>query len=52
MEVRVWATFNDLYSIFWDNMERIKVEFDKHDDISIPFPQRDVHLFEMNNKKN
>lgn len=52
MDVRVWAKFDDLYSIFWDNMERIKVEFDKHDDISIPFPQRDVHLFEMNNKKN
>jgi small conductance mechanosensitive channel len=33
----------------WDLTKLVKEEFDKND-ISIPFPQRDVHLFQQNPK--
>jgi small conductance mechanosensitive channel len=42
--VRVWANASDYWGIFFDMNENIKKTFDK-EGISIPFPQRDVHLF-------
>ncbi len=41
--VRPWANAADYWGIYFDMMENVKVEFDKAG-ISIPFPQRDVHI--------
>jgi small conductance mechanosensitive channel len=41
--VRPWANAEDYWGIYFDMMETVKVEFDKAG-ISIPYPQRDVHI--------
>jgi small conductance mechanosensitive channel len=41
--VRVWANSSDYWSIYYEMQENIKKTFDK-ENISIPFPQQDVHL--------
>jgi len=43
--VRPWVNSADYWRVYWDLTEAIKLEFDK-EGISIPFPQRDVHLFQ------
>ena len=43
--VRVWCERANYWTIFFDFQEQVKVEFDK-ENISIPFPQRDVHLYQ------
>lgn len=43
--VRVWANATDYWGIFFDMQEAVKKEFDKQG-INIPFPQRDVHLYQ------
>jgi len=43
--VRVWAKAGDYWGIYFDMQENVKLTFDK-EGISIPFPQRDVHLFQ------
>ncbi|HKK73229.1 MAG TPA: mechanosensitive ion channel domain-containing protein [Candidatus Krumholzibacteria bacterium] len=43
--VRPWVKTADYWRVYFDLTERIKMEFDK-EGISIPFPQRDVHLFQ------
>jgi small conductance mechanosensitive channel len=43
--VRVWADASDYWGIYFDMQEKVKLTFDK-EGISIPFPQRDVHLFQ------
>ena len=43
--VRPWVNSSDYWRVYWDLTEAIKIEFDK-EGISIPFPQRDVHLFQ------
>ncbi len=45
--VRVWVNASDYWGLYFDLMEKVKVTFDA-EDISIPFPQRDVHLFQQN----
>jgi small conductance mechanosensitive channel len=45
--VRVWCNSADYWGIYFDMQEKVKLEFDK-EGISIPFPQRDVHLFQKN----
>ena len=45
--VRVWCNSADYWGIYFDMQENVKLEFDK-EGISIPFPQRDVHLFQKN----
>jgi len=44
---RVWANAADYWGVFFDLTEKVKVTFDA-EGISIPFPQRDVHLFQQN----
>lgn len=41
--VRAWTRAGDLWPVYWDMNEKVKAAFDEHG-ISIPFPQRDVHL--------
>jgi small conductance mechanosensitive channel len=41
--VRVWVKTADYWPMQWDLPERVKLRFDA-EGISIPFPQRDVHL--------
>ena len=43
--VRVWANAGDYWGIYFDMQEKVKLTFDK-ENISIPFPQRDVHMFQ------
>jgi len=43
--VRVWCNGADYWDVFFDMNEKVKLEFDKNK-ISIPFPQRDVHLYQ------
>jgi len=43
--VKVWAKAEDYWGIYFDMMENVKKEFDK-EKISIPYPQRDVHLYQ------
>jgi small conductance mechanosensitive channel len=40
---RPWCKASDYWGIFWDMQEAVKKRFDA-EGISIPFPQRDVHL--------
>lgn len=44
IRVRPWAQTADVWPLRYDMTKRVKEEFDKNN-ISIPFPQRDVHLF-------
>lgn len=41
--VRPWVATSDVWGVRCDVIERVKLEFDAHG-ISIPYPQRDVHL--------
>jgi len=43
--VRAWVNVPDFWNVFFDTNETVKKQFDA-EDISIPFPQRDVHLYE------
>lgn len=45
--VRAWCNSADYWSIYFDMQENVKLEFDK-EGISIPFPQRDVHIYQEN----
>lgn len=42
--VRPWVKSSDYWPVYFDLTERIKRRFDE-EGISIPFPQRDVHLY-------
>ncbi len=44
---RVWVNAPDYWGLYFDLTERVKLAFDQ-EGISIPFPQRDVHLFQQN----
>jgi small conductance mechanosensitive channel len=43
--VRPWVKSSDYWSVYFDLTEKIKKRFDA-EGISIPFPQRDVHIYE------
>jgi small conductance mechanosensitive channel len=43
--VRPWVNAGDYWTIYFDVTEKIKKAFDANG-ISIPFPQRDVHLYQ------
>ncbi|MBW3140658.1 mechanosensitive ion channel family protein [Ferrimonas balearica] len=41
---RPWVKSEDYWPVYFDLMEKVKVAFD-HNNITIPFPQRDVHHY-------
>lgn len=43
---RVWANTSDYWDVFFNMQETVKKTFDK-EGISIPYPQRDVHLHQV-----
>ncbi len=43
--VRPWVKKEDYWAVFFDTTEKVKLTFDK-EGVSIPFPQRDVHLYQ------
>jgi len=43
LRVRVWANAEDMWSVRYDYLEAVKHSFDANN-VSFPFPQRDVHL--------
>ncbi len=45
--VRPWVNAGDYWSVYFDVTETIKKRFDAAG-VSIPFPQRDVHLYQQN----
>ena len=45
--VRVWSAAADYWGIYFDMQEKVKLAFDQSG-ISIPFPQRDVHIYQKN----
>ena len=44
---RVWVNASDYWGLFFDLTEKVKLTFDQ-EGISIPFPQRDVHVIQEN----
>ena len=42
--VRPWVNKDDYWDVYWDITRAVKTRFDE-DGISIPFPQRDIHLY-------
>ncbi|MEM7144100.1 MAG: mechanosensitive ion channel family protein [Verrucomicrobiota bacterium] len=43
---RPWTKTEDYWTVFWDVTNRVKAEFDTND-ISIPYPQQDVHIYQQ-----
>ena len=43
--VRPWVKADDYWNVYFDMMENVKKRFDA-EDVSIPFPQRDVHVYQ------
>ncbi len=41
---RAWTSANDYWNVYFDTTEKVKKRFDS-DGVSIPFPQRDVHIY-------
>lgn len=45
--VRPWVKVKDYWDVYWDITRAVKLRFDE-EGISIPFPQRDVHIYNHN----
>ncbi|XOV83198.1 MAG: mechanosensitive ion channel family protein [bacterium] len=43
---RVWVNASDYWGVYFDTMEAVKLRFDA-ENISIPYPQQDVHLHQV-----
>jgi len=46
---RPWAATADHWAVYWDITKRVKKEFDAAG-VSIPYPQRDVHVHQVTPK--
>ena len=44
--VRPWTATADYWEVYWDVTREVKMRFDR-EGISIPFPQRDVHVYQQ-----
>lgn len=44
LQLRAWATVDDYWNVYWDANKAIKERIEAAG-LTIPFPQRDVHLF-------
>ncbi|MGB5540124.1 MAG: mechanosensitive ion channel domain-containing protein [Gammaproteobacteria bacterium] len=44
---RPWVKPQDYWNVYWDITREVKRRFDA-EDVSIPFPQRDVHIYQEN----
>lgn len=44
---RPWCLTDDYWTVYWDVTETVKQRFDA-EGVSIPFPQRDVHIYQQN----
>lgn len=44
--VRPWVKTEDYWDVYWDVTRSVKIRLEK-EGISIPFPQRDVHIYEQ-----
>ncbi len=44
---RPWVKPEDYWNVYWDITREVKRRFDA-EDVSIPFPQRDVHIYQEN----
>lgn len=42
--LRPWVKTEDYWTVYWDLTREVKLRFDQ-EGVSIPFPQRDVHLY-------
>jgi len=47
LNVRPWVNTSDFWDVYFSVTEQIKKNFDEQK-ISIPFPQRDVHMYQSN----
>ena len=50
ISARIWVEAGDYWQFKWDLTKRFKEAFDK-EGISIPFPQRDVHVYQFEGGK-
>lgn len=48
--LRVWTASDDLWPVYWEGLEKIKLAFDAEPALNIPFPQQDIHLIQAPNK--
>jgi small conductance mechanosensitive channel len=48
---RPWVKTPDYWTVYWDLLQQAKEQFDA-EGISIPFPQRDVHLHQVTDQTN
>lgn len=48
--VRPWVNTSDYWGVYFDTTEKVKKRFDA-EGISIPYPQRDVHVYEHNSQE-
>ena len=46
--VRPWVNADDYWTVYWDVTRSVKERFDA-EGITIPFPQRDVHVYQESN---
>jgi small conductance mechanosensitive channel len=50
LSLRFWANQADYWGLHFDTIEKLKTELEDAG-VSFPFPQRDVHLFDMSKEK-
>lgn len=46
IRLRAWYTTDIYWNVYWDMLENIKIAMDQNG-LSIPFPQRDLHVYQI-----